>query len=245
MTEGMLDVGTHCAFCRELDFLPFHCSHCDRDFCAAHRMQADHLCPALKTSPSPEASQTPLSPHKSDGGRFFRSLLPDKASVRLQKSLSPEPTAAPTVKSTLNKRSLDKLLRFFSRRHAAHTPKKKSVRSSGGLPLLKRTAKGDGKIPAQNRIYLYASAVEDGGSPQENVPVFVNKMWPVGRVLDAVAAQLGMKNVNVRADTTAAEKLFIYKQSGVRDTVQQLETGKRAVDTLKDLDYVYIIRGSE
>lgn len=236
----MLDVGTHCAFCRELDFLPFHCSGCDKDFCAAHRHPSDHLCPSIKTSSNPEPTVT----RPSDGGRFFRSLLPDKSSVRLQKSLSPEPTAAPTVKSTLNKHSLDKLLRFFSRRHSKHTPKK-SIRTASGLPLLKRNAKGDTKIPQQNRIYVYATVVEDGESPKENVPLYINKMWPVGRVLDSVASQLGVKNVNVKVDTDVSDKLFIYKQSGVNETVHQLETSKRAADTLRDLDYVYIMRGTE
>nr|5IJ4_A Chain A, CDC48-associated ubiquitin-like/zinc finger protein 1 [Saccharomyces cerevisiae S288C] len=40
----MLDVGKHCAYCRQLDFLPFHCSFCNEDFCSNHRLKEDHHC---------------------------------------------------------------------------------------------------------------------------------------------------------------------------------------------------------
>jgi len=71
----------------------------------------------------------------------------------------------------------------------------------------------------------------------------VNKIWPIGRVLDSLAHSLNVKNVNVKIDTSTQEKLFIYKQTP--DTIQQLDTSGRANDILHDLDNVYIIRGSE
>jgi len=40
-------LGKHCEAkgCRELDFLPFQCAHCDLIFCLEHRSQTSHSCP--------------------------------------------------------------------------------------------------------------------------------------------------------------------------------------------------------
>lgn len=45
MTE--LNIGVHCSQkdCRQLDFLPIHCEHCDRVFCKIHSSITAHNCP--------------------------------------------------------------------------------------------------------------------------------------------------------------------------------------------------------
>ncbi|CAH8607950.1 unnamed protein product [Schistosoma curassoni] len=45
MTE--LNIGAHCSEkdCRQLDFLPIHCEHCDRVFCKIHSSITAHNCP--------------------------------------------------------------------------------------------------------------------------------------------------------------------------------------------------------
>uniref|UniRef100_A0A5K4ENM1 Putative zinc finger protein n=1 Tax=Schistosoma mansoni TaxID=6183 RepID=A0A5K4ENM1_SCHMA len=45
MTE--LNIGAHCSQedCKQLDFLPIHCEHCDRIFCKIHSSITAHNCP--------------------------------------------------------------------------------------------------------------------------------------------------------------------------------------------------------
>lgn len=233
---GMLDVGTHCTFCRQIDFLPFHCKFCNGDFCSKHRIREDHHCISLQD----ETHQVHVS--KSDGGKFFRSLLPQRAAIRVQQQ--PQQTEEPKVKSTLNQHSLNKLLKFFKSRPKTTIRKSRNTSATAQLIQCKKIAKGDPKVPQQNRIYLYVTVIDDENSNKYNeIPLFVNKIWPIGRVLDSVAHSLNVKNVNVKIDTSTQEKLFIYKQTP--DTIQQLDTSGRANDILHDLDNVYIIRGSE
>lgn len=230
----MLEVGTHCFYCRQLDFLPFHCGLCNNDFCAKHRLKEDHHCTAL--------TETVVDDNTShdNGERFFKSLLPERSHVRVQQTVQKQPT----IKSTLDKPSLDKLLAFFKRKKSTALLKKKPMNKIVQLANAKKTAIGDSKIPTQNRIYLIVTVIDDTVS-KDNACVFVNKIWPVGRVLDSIAVQLNIKNNNIRFDTTNKEKLFIYKFSSVDNTLNQLNTSNRAIDVFKDLDNVYIIRGSE
>ncbi|SMN22872.1 similar to Saccharomyces cerevisiae YNL155W CUZ1 Putative protein of unknown function [Maudiozyma saulgeensis] len=246
---GMLDVGTHCAYCRQIDFLPFHCKYCDSDFCSKHRLKEDHHCSSLINSTNVNNNTSNITPNKSDGGKFFRSLLPQRSHVRLQNSnstINQNNDKSPTIKSTLNKSSLDKLLKFFKSRQKKPIIKSRSASKITQLAQLKKVAKGDSKIPEQNKIYLFATVIDDDiNTSKENVPVYINKMWPVGRVLDSVANLLGVKNINIKVDTSLGEKLFIYKQTGPQGTIHQLETGSRAVDTFSNMDNIFIIRGTE
>ncbi|KAG0656201.1 hypothetical protein C6P45_002754 [Maudiozyma exigua] len=237
---GMLDVGTHCTFCKQIDFLPFHCKFCDGDFCSKHRLKEDHHCIALQNESTIVSQES-----KSDGGRFFRSLLPQRAAIRVQQAQAQQ-IEEPKVKSTLNQHSLNKLLKFFkSKRKSATIRKGKQSSAMAQLIQCKKVAKGDSKIPQQNRIYLYVTVIDDENDSNKynEVPLFVNKMWPIGRVLDSLAHLLNVKNINVRINTSTQEKLFIYKQTP--DAIQQLDTSGRTNDILHDLDNVYIIRGSE
>ncbi|EAS06423.1 AN1-type zinc finger protein (macronuclear) [Tetrahymena thermophila SB210] len=44
-----MEIGKHCAVkdCNQLDFLPFQCSECNKNFCQNHRYQQDHNCEKL------------------------------------------------------------------------------------------------------------------------------------------------------------------------------------------------------
>jgi len=38
------DLGKHCAYCKQKDYLPFTCTFCSEAFCLKHRTQASHKC---------------------------------------------------------------------------------------------------------------------------------------------------------------------------------------------------------
>ena len=81
-----------------------------------------------------------------------------------------------------------------------------SIRKSKPAPAitqvnaLKRTAKGDSKIPQEARIYVHLEAVAEGegivGAKVPRADAFYSRDWSVGKVLDAAARALAVTNVN-------------------------------------------------
>lgn len=246
---GMLDVGTHCYYCRQLDFLPFHCSQCNQDFCSSHRLRESHHCESLRVNKL-DNSQKTVSSMVNNHGKFFQSLLPAKASERIREStkLSSSSSSIPnsnTIKSSLNKSSLDKLLKFFNR-HKTKTFSSSSSSSSNNLSQklsLQNLSKGDTKIPVQNRIYIYCYVLDVDRNVEEPEPIYINKIWPVGRVIDYLASQLGIKNLNLKADPNM--RLFLYKALNSNNNQQlvELNPNDRVVDKIFTLDTLYLIRG--
>ncbi|XP_047317765.1 zinc finger AN1 domain-containing stress-associated protein 12 [Impatiens glandulifera] len=43
-TEAFPDLGKHCQFCKQLDFLPFHCDSCQKVYCLEHIPHKAHEC---------------------------------------------------------------------------------------------------------------------------------------------------------------------------------------------------------
>mmetsp|Transcript_19047 Transcript_19047/g.31021 ORF Transcript_19047/g.31021 Transcript_19047/m.31021 type:complete len:189 (-) Transcript_19047:367-933(-) len=74
-------VGKHCSLkdCRQLDFLPFRCSHCKQSFCLGHRKPQDHQCKHY-TPPRPPVKAICKDCNKSiqaDGDKTIAQLLVD------------------------------------------------------------------------------------------------------------------------------------------------------------------------
>lgn len=244
---GMLDVGTHCYYCRQLDFLPFHCSQCNHDFCSSHRLKESHHCESLQLN-IPNDSQKSTSSIVNNHGKFFQSLLPAKASERIKESTrSPSPSSSrqynTTLKSSLNKSSLDKLLKFFNRHKTKISSTSSSSNKISQKLSLQKLSKGDTKIPLQNRIYIYCYVLDTDRDIDEPNPIYINKIWPIGRVIDYLASQLDIKNVNLKADPNM--KLFLYKalQSGNNQQLVELNPNDRVIDKIFTLDTLYLIRG--
>lgn len=251
---GMLDVGTHCAFCRQMDFLPFHCKYCGGDFCASHRLKEAHHCSWLieneKKKPVVEKSSTPTD----NGGKYFQSLLPDKGYIRIQNGTAKK--AEETLKvhtssarSTVSKTALDKLTRFFKKRESKKTFFSKKAKSKPSnkiiqLANLKRIAKGDSSIPITNRLYLYCYVIdnEDEDDPKEH-EIFINRVWPIGRALDSIAKQLNLRNQNNDFRITADQKLYLYRKKDDSGEVQPLLSSNRVATDIKELDTLYLVRG--
>ncbi|KAI9055332.1 hypothetical protein LZ554_000291 [Drepanopeziza brunnea f. sp. 'monogermtubi'] len=81
---------------------------------------------------------------------------------------------------------------------------------------LKKTAKGDDKIPAEKRVYLYVEAEAATTSAKfQSGAFYYSKDWVMGRVLDAAAKSLQVNNVNNQA-TDEKEKLRVFHVEGGR-----------------------------
>ncbi|CCF56165.1 hypothetical protein KAFR_0A07310 [Kazachstania africana CBS 2517] len=238
---GMLDVGTHCEFCRQLDFLPFHCSFCNKDFCSSHRTKESHYCPSLETIKKDQLIENGTVHSGNNNEKYFKSLLPEKAHERIKQSKQQQQSSRITIKSTLNESSLNKLKKFFQSKRSKPIVKRSSNRVTD-LVKLQKAAQGDSKIPVPNRVYIYAKSIDNNDS--EFKPIYINKIWPIGRSLDYIAKQLSVVNNNANSNTDRNEKLFIYKLKDDQNLIQ-LNTGDRVSSTVSNLDYIYLIRGNE
>ncbi|CAI4744079.1 ubiquitin-proteasome pathway [Saccharomyces cerevisiae] len=259
---GMLDVGKHCAYCRQLDFLPFHCSFCNEDFCSNHRLKEDHHCRWLLEHE--EVHKTEKSPSKSRDGSssndeaYFKSLLPERASVRIQRvSEKREPLRGSNtakVSSTLNSKTLDKIFKFFQRneKRNSNNKSKKNFGSSSNkiiqLANLKKIAKGDPKIPMQNRIYIWCYFVDgdetDIAKEDTRMPLYINKMWPVGRAMDYLSIQLNVKSSTL-TNSSSNDKFQLCKlKEGKQVSFYNIGASLRVTNEIKDLDTLYLVHNN-
>lgn len=74
---------------------------------------------------------------------------------------------------------------------------------------MKRTAKGDAKVPAERRIYLHVVGTSD--TEKNEPPVgdfFFDTRWKVGRVLDDAAKRLQVENNNNRVGEEGRLRIF-------------------------------------
>lgn len=248
---GMLDVGTHCAYCRQLDFLPFHCKFCNLDFCEVHRTKESHHCQWLIDQEKSNSNQRVSSTTpKSHDEKFFKSLLPEKGYIRVQQQQQqlPENPKAKSIKTQINQGALDKLARFFKRStvHKSATKKSSSNRLVQ-LSQLKKSAIGDQRVPVPNRIHIWCYIVNDEESDKDakREPFYINKIWPIGRALDAIAQQFGVPNRNDNFKTKQEDKLFLYKIDQRTNEMIQLDTSGRVTNQIYDLDTLYLVRGTD
>ena len=81
---------------------------------------------------------------------------------------------------------------------------------------LKKTAKGDDKVPVEKRVYLNVEA--EASTTTSKLPkgaFFYSKEWSVGRVLDAAAKSLQIQNLNNRVEGED-DKLRVFHVEGGR-----------------------------
>ncbi|KAI1640058.1 AN1-like zinc finger protein [Biscogniauxia mediterranea] len=98
-------------------------------------------------------------------------------------------------------------------------PKPKPTSASARLVAvnsLKKTAKGDAKLPAEKRVYVYVEAeAETTTAKTYKGEFFYSKDWVVGRVLDAAAKSLQVENVNNQS-SDERDKLRVFHVEGGR-----------------------------
>ncbi|QLQ82620.1 hypothetical protein HG537_0H03830 [Torulaspora globosa] len=240
---GMLDAGTHCSFCRQLDFLPFHCKYCEGDFCASHRSKESHHCRWLIEN---EQRAQPVETKVVDNdGKYFQTLLPEKGYIRVRQVDTKKETS--NVRPKGSKSALDKLARFFKKKDSINRSKPKSSKPNAFIELtkLKKNAIGDDKIPVTNRVYVYCYKIDDNENDSTAYEIYINKLWPLGRALDSIAQRLNVSNHNVDINVTSREKLYLYKKDQHQGDLQLLEPSTRVAAEIRDLDTLYLVRGDD
>jgi AN1-type zinc finger protein 1 len=190
--------------CRTLIFTSLttgvHCPTCNRDYCLKHRMEEDHDCKNVK--PVGARPQSALEAQRQHGLAAYKKLR-DWAEQR-RKDLQ---------KKNEKKTSSSGFSSIFSKNKSSSSSASDSLAE---LRELKRTAKGEASIPAQNRIYLHVQASAD--TTKAKFPTgkfFYNKDWSVGKVLDAAAKSLQVENVNNRGGGEV-DRLRVFHVEGGR-----------------------------
>ncbi|KAH6676800.1 hypothetical protein B0J14DRAFT_360914 [Halenospora varia] len=104
---------------------------------------------------------------------------------------------------------------------------------------LKKSAKGDAKLPAEKRVYMYVEA--EAATTTSKFPsgeFYYSRDWAVGRVLDAAAKSLQVENVNNQG-TDEASKLRVFHVEGGR----LLEFSEKVGDVLASGNRIVLLRG--
>ncbi|KAI0872921.1 AN1-like zinc finger protein [Hypoxylon argillaceum] len=121
-------------------------------------------------------------------------------------------------------------------------PKAKPTSASARLiavNTLKKTAKGDAKLPPEKRVYLYVEAeAETTTAKNYKGEFFYSKDWVVGRVLDAAAKSLQVENVNNQS-SEERDKLRVFHVEGGR----VLEFNEKIGSVLVSGNTIVLLRG--
>ncbi|EPE28275.1 AN1-like Zinc finger [Glarea lozoyensis ATCC 20868] len=104
---------------------------------------------------------------------------------------------------------------------------------------LKKTAKGDVKLPPEKRVYMYVEA--EAATTKSKLPsgeFYYSKDWVIGRVLDAAAKSLQVENINNQG-TDEASKLRVFHVEGGR----LLEFSEKVGDSVASGNRLVLLRG--
>ncbi len=104
---------------------------------------------------------------------------------------------------------------------------------------LKKSAKGDAKLPPEKRVYLHVEAeAETTTSKLPSGDFFYSRDWAVGRLLDAAARSLQVENVNNQS-ADERDRLRVFHVEGGR----LLEFNEKIGTTLTSGNTVVLLRG--
>ncbi|EGA73335.1 YNL155W-like protein [Saccharomyces cerevisiae AWRI796] len=138
------------------------------------------------------------------------------------------------------------------RKERAITNQKKNFGSSSNkiiqLANLKKIAKGDPKIPMQNRIYIWCYLVDgdetDIAKEDTRMPLYINKMWPVGRAMDYLSIQLNVKSSTL-TNSSSNDKFQLCKlKEGKQVSFYNIGASLRVTNEIKDLDTLYLVHNN-
>jgi len=147
------------------------------------------------------------------------------------------PTQAEKAKAALGR------LKVWGKvKQAAVLPKPKPSTAASRLiavNTLKRTAKGDAKVPTEKRLYLYVEA--EANTTSSKLPkgeFWYNKEWSVGRMLDAAARNLQVENLNNHGGGEEEMLRVFHVEAG-----RLLGFAEKAADVCANGNTIVLLRG--
>lgn len=242
-SKGILNIGAHCHYCEQIDFLPFKCDLCQFDYCQNHRVPEDHGCERpnpVSKSPSP----APAPPAQSQS----KPPIPQRSGTKPQPSQADNNKPKVPGDNAKAKSSLDKLKSIFAQKKSNNTTTTTTTRKAPlitkhqKLTQLKKQAVGDpANVPEQNRLYItlkrpesqYTDSITNTTQtrPEQVKTIFVDKNIVIGMLIDKACRQLDVTNKN---NTSTAKKIALYKEP----SENKLETNVKLFECLNDGDIV-------
>lgn len=231
MDAQLETIGARCHVCSRQDFLPFSCPHCTHTFCLSHSSELNHGCTASSKATNTSSSST-TGVARIESGPSLKQLQDEHLSRRT----SPDPRTVQKARQVPSRAATDALERLKSMTAGFMIRGKSStlVQSTAVLARLKREAKGDSGMPVPRRLYLFVSRAVP---PRTPMSYFVDREWRVGRVLDAIARDLGMVNENART-RDESKRLHLLYDGLVLEPSQQVGT------LVKEAGEILIFRGT-
>ncbi|XP_001812177.1 AN1-type zinc finger protein 1-like [Tribolium castaneum] len=215
------NLGQQCAHsnCQQLDFLPLQCK-CGKQFCSEHFNKHVQVCETstnVEVEPQKiqnvfkcsfenchESSLVPLlcstcRKHFCIKHRHITQCSEPDEETLAQKR---EKLAAPVRQFNEAKSAVDKQI---EQNLIAAKKKGKNLANKVQLMKIKNKAKGLNSIPTSDRVYFNVTHPETG----HVTPVFVSKIWSLGRAIDAIASECKLRNDN---NKSGEKKLRLFKQ---------------------------------
>lgn len=228
-SKGILNIGSHCHQCHDVDFLPFKCPECGNDYCSSHREPESHGCTRSDRIVREEDLQQRRILQQQQGSKTppkINTTTPTNNNIKnsTPKMASPTSTSIP---------ALGRLRTLLS--SSTNKPRQSKTSSQTLLLDLKRSALGDASIPTDLRRYVYIKRPEStyidpisGEStvrPEKTKALFFSKTWVIGRVLDTACQKLEVPNHN---NSDPKKKVGLYKNGHL------LQYGSKLGDSVKD-----------
>jgi len=226
--------------CNRLDFLPIKCNFCSEYFCSEHSPPDHHSCAHLTAAGHTEKADGAIQIqryHCSVPGCKKTELAPVLCNYcALQICLGHRHQAdhhceklEPGVRGMTETRALvDNILSSHNQPPASDVPKKprsvKAQKTAAKVQLMKLKMKssGDKTLPQAERIYFLVTPPKSSGKSVSGA--WVSRRWVMGRVIDSLAASLGVQNNN---NLQSADKLNLFRsadgESVSEDTSLELE----------------------
>ncbi|KAI0482213.1 AN1-like zinc finger protein [Xylariaceae sp. FL0804] len=115
-----------------------------------------------------------------------------------------------------------------------------AAQRAAAVGRLKKTARGDARLPPERRVYLHVEAEAETTTARAGYSgaFFYSRDWAVGRLLDAAARSLQVENVNNQS-ADERDKLRVFHVEGGR----VLEFGEKVGAVLASGNTVVLLRG--
>nr|XP_011416259.2 AN1-type zinc finger protein 1 isoform X2 [Crassostrea gigas] len=214
------NLGEHCSLdgCKQIDFLPFTCTKCQKVFCLEHKFPDDHSCTEFK-SDTPHVEYTGTRAYSCSFTECkARELMPvvcEKCSKNfcLGHRHQKDHNCEKLVEKITPTKTAEHVQQILASKKLNINPKKprgkKSSKTAAKVALMKMKlhAVGDAKIPDFDRVYL--QVVLPGGSVSKGPTkqLFFSKTWSVGRTIDVAAERGSITNTN---NTGSSQKLRLF-----------------------------------
>ncbi|RIA96015.1 hypothetical protein C1645_859812 [Glomus cerebriforme] len=182
------------------------CDGCGEVFCLKHRHPQTHQCASLNVASDEKAKR--------------RMIAEEIISKYVKKSTSNTTNTSDDKDNT------------SSSSKSATTNKPKKINKKIEVMKLKSKAQGESSIPANARLYLSVDFPHD--SNIHNKPMFFNKDWTVGKVLDKVATEGKIKNINNKISLDDPSRLVLFN----KETKNILETNKKLNQVVENGDNI-------